>query len=403
MYGGSVDFLYCHPNYPVYSGSSGSAIDVFDACLINGFGEVTLSSLTIDANGIATATSNAHGYNKVPLVILISGADQEAINGEWEITGTSTNTILFDATDSGLTSTTITGTTIKLKVAPLGWEKVYSDPPNYIAVYRSKDPLSRQHFLRVDDSDAYGVQTYPATYYRGFEQMSSAQDTGLGSYPHLALATRGIFSIKYITTFGVYETSNLSNISWTLVGTSCNFYFNSQYGYGERSGCRMTAFFGDMTSYIPGDYGASLLCGGYVLNSGTNLTHWVSTNSYEGRFNSRTINKIQNFSGVSLRNKIFSPTGTADGIMGGAVAAPFLEPDVYCNKMIICKPVLIADELYPNNLRGEQPGMALPLNRLTSLSNRYETNTIFTINNERYIYLGAFIYPSTYRCIFTLD
>lgn len=232
MYGGSVDYLYCHPNYPIFSGGAGSTIEVFDACLVNGFAEVTLSSLTIDGSGIATATSNAHGYNKVPLVILISGAEQEAINGEWEITGFTANTILFDATDSGLTNTTITGSSIKLKVAPLGWEKVYADAPNYIAVYRSKDPLSRQHFLRVDDSDAYGVQTVPAAFLRGYEQMSSAQDAGIGPYPSSSSLARGVSINKVLyTAAGVYATTNSANLSWTLVGTSRQFYFNSHYAY----------------------------------------------------------------------------------------------------------------------------------------------------------------------------
>jgi len=397
MYGGSVDFLYCHPNYPIFTGSSGSAIDVFDACLINGFGEVTLSSLTIDANGIATATSNAHGYNKVPLVILISGADQEAINGEWEITGTSTNTILFDATDSGLTSTTITGASIKLKVAPLGWEKVFSDAPNYVAVYRSKDPFSRQHFLRVDDSDAYGVQSVPFTYCRGFEQMSSAQDIGHNPFPPPQILARGVGVEKscYIPG-GIYATANNANLSWTLVGTSCQFYFNSHFYLGNISGGRMPFYFGDLVSYVPGDYGATLISGATTFTVIYTPTYWESYNDYQGRYCSRTLNKQQNSNNLSLRNKILLPQGTSTGLMGASTTSPFLEPDLYCNKMIISRPLLIVDELYPNNLRGEQPGMAALLNRLTPLTSRYEANTIFTINGERFMYMPISIHPNNY-------
>lgn len=267
MYGGSVDFLYCHPDYPIFNGSQpGTIIELLDACLINGFGEVTLSSLIIDANGIATATSAAHGYHRFPLVILISGADQEDINGEWEITGITTDTILFNATDSGLTNTTITGASITLKVAPLGWEKVYVDALNYVAVYRSKDPFSRQHFLRVEDSDYVGLPSspIPCAVFRGYEKMSSAQDIGIGPFPPLQVLGRGVGvrKIKYATATGNYLTSNNLNISWTLVGTSRQFYLNSHYYDGTNRAGRMHFFFGDMVSYVPGDYGATLISGG---------------------------------------------------------------------------------------------------------------------------------------------
>lgn len=397
MYGGSVDALYCHPNYPIFSGGQGSLIGVFDACLINGFGEVTLSSLTIDANGIATATSNAHGYNKVPLVILISGADQEAINGEWEITGYTSNTILFDATDSGLTSTSITGASIKLKVAPLGWEKVYSDQPNYLAVYRSKDPLSRQHFLRVDDSDSYGVQSVPATFLRGYEQMTSAQDVGIGPYPSATTLTRGVSINKLIwSTYGVYGTTNNANLSWTLVGTSRQFYFNSSYYTGNSTGGRMNFFFGDLISYVPGDFGASMISGGTSITTTFIPTFWESTSDYQGRYCSRTLTRRLLPSIISKRNRILPPSGTAAGLMGGVTTSPFIEPDIYCNKMIVARPIFITDEAYSTNLRGEQPGFALSLNRLTSLSPKYEHNTIFTINGERFMYMSHAIHPSNY-------
>lgn len=401
MYGGSVDALYCHPNYPIFSGGQGSLIGVFDACLVNGFGEVTLSSLTIDANGIATATSNGHGYNKVPLVILISGAEQEAINGEWEITGYTNDTILFDATDSGLTNTTITGGAIKLKVAPLGWEKVYSDVPNNVAVYRSKDPFSRQHFLRVDDSDAYGVQSVPAAFCRGYEQMSSAQDIGIGPYPSSATLARGVSINKsFYGGTGIYATANSANLSWTLVGTSRQFYFNPTYYIGSVSGGRMIFFFGDLVSYIPGDYGASMIAGGTAVANTYAPTSWNSTNDYTGRYCSRSLIRQLLPSSLSHRNKILIPSGTIAGLMGGVSQPPFLEPDTYCNKMILARPIFIVDEEYPNNLRGEQPGFALPLNRIVTLSPKYEINTVFTVNGERFMYLGHAVHSDTYGSFF---
>jgi hypothetical protein len=153
--GGSTSDLRTHDNSPVRTPNAGTTLNVLDDCLISGFGQVILSSLTINSSGIATATSTGHGYTKVGTVILIAGADQEAINGEWIITEiTDADNLKFDASDSGLTSTTITGLSITMKVAPLGWSKVFYDAPNYVAVYQSLDPFSRRNFLRVDDSDS---------------------------------------------------------------------------------------------------------------------------------------------------------------------------------------------------------------------------------------------------------
>jgi hypothetical protein len=89
--------------------------------------------------------------------------------------------------------------------------------------------------------------------------------------------------------------------------------------------------------------------------------------------------------------------------MGGDAAPPFIEPDIYCNKMIVARQIFIVDEAYPNNLRGEQPGLALSLNRLTTLSPRYEHNTIFTVNGERFMYMGHAIINSYGSFFLSLD
>lgn len=162
----------------------------------------------------------------------------------------------------------------------------------------------------------------------------------------------------------------------------------------------MIFFFGDMVSYVPGDYGASLISGGTVISL-NGPTYWDSVNEYQGRYTSRNITRQLPPSIISNRNKILAPFGS--GVLGGG-GAPFLEPDLYCNKMVISRPLLIVDETYPYNLRGEQPGMSLPLHRLTSLSTRYEANTILTIGGERFMYMGIAIHTSNFGCyLLSLD
>lgn len=227
--------------------------------MIEGFGEVILSSLTIDSSGIATATSSNHGYNKIHTVILIAGADQEAANGEWRITEiTDANTVKFDASESGLLSTTITGAEITMKVAPLGWSKPFVDVPNSVGVYQSLYSFSRRHFLRVDDSDNLAANGLGCTFFRGYEFMSSAIDDGIYPFPPKPSLTRGIILRKnYNSSAGNYFPSNGSDISWTLVGTANHFYLSTHQYIGNDNRYRDTMFFGDLNSYVPGDVGAT--------------------------------------------------------------------------------------------------------------------------------------------------
>lgn len=177
FYGGPSTISACHTQAPQLSLSAGSGLQVVLSSLITGFGETNISGITIDANGLATATCTSHGYLKTPLVILVTGCDQTALNGEWELKSFTSTTLVFDAKDSGLRSTTITGT-IKIKVAPLGWETPFGTTSN-ISVVRSKDPLSRRAFLRIDDTDNTNTPSSIARmgYFRGYESMSSIDDS----------------------------------------------------------------------------------------------------------------------------------------------------------------------------------------------------------------------------------
>lgn len=133
---------------PVLSGEVGKLIPVLDACLVNGFGSVTLSSLVV-AGGVATATqSTAHNFLD-HAVILIAGATPSGLNGEKRIVRVSNTVFTFDAT--GISDQTATGT-ITAKMAPVGWEKRYSGTNK--AAYARTVITATAMLLRVDDSDA---------------------------------------------------------------------------------------------------------------------------------------------------------------------------------------------------------------------------------------------------------
>lgn len=130
-------------------------------------------------------------------LFLFLGADQNAINGEWELTSFTTNTVTFNASSSGLSNTTITGAIITMKIAPLGWSRIYYNEGNYIAVYQSNDPLSRRHILRVEEFD-------PTYYYikvRGYELMTGVDDSGkVGAFPPSVSQASGLYWCRGINT-----------------------------------------------------------------------------------------------------------------------------------------------------------------------------------------------------------
>lgn len=395
--GGSTNLLRSHVDSPVRSVSAGATIALLNACLVTGFGQVTLSSLTIDAQGIATATSTAHGYVKTDTVVLIAGADQEAINGEWVITEiTDADHLKFDASESGLTNTTITGTTITLKVAPLGWSKPFFDTPNSIAVFQSLDPFSRRAFLRVDDSNNLSWNEPGATFFRGYEFLASSQDQGTYPFPPPSSLTQGIQARKSLyQNAGIYITTNGANLSWTLVGTSKQFYFGYHVVYGNDNRTRNSIFFGDLNSYVPGDVGATGLCG-EILQTQLNADTYSFTqlNNYSYSFCPR--NSKKGHTTAQQRFKLWSYPTLTNAFTPLCGGNSIVEPDIYHNRMIIYRPFLITDENNSTSIRGEMPGMAVSLSDWSSISVRPEPGSVVTLNGERFVYMPVYNWSSTY-------
>lgn len=390
-FGGSTTDLAMQSSYPVLSNSAGSLIALLDKCLVSGFGTVTVSALTIDADGIATAVSAEHGYlNKAHTVIAVSGVDQTAINGEWRIISTTTNNIVFDATDSGLTNTTCTtSTSIEIKIPPLGWQKAFYSSPNSIAVYRSQDSFSRRHFLRIDDADSNLVSPR-FSYMRGYEFMSSEEDTGTLPFPLQGSFSRGLGIIRDLySSAGKYHTASSANISWTLVGTSRQFYLRVHMYQGSDARCSHIYYFGDIISYVPGDIGGTMICGSTTFSNTYSVNSFSSFDQYTGIYLPRSCEKYITKS--NQRAKLMSPPYYQNNYFG--YSSGIAAPDSLSNKYFVYKPILITDENKTSTVRGEMPGMAVMLNDITrGGAGNIEPNTIYTINNKKYMYMPAYVY-----------
>lgn len=243
---------------PTLNNATGCLIALLDACLVDGYGSKTLSSLVV-ASGVATATvSTGHEFTNfgdtgVGPVVLVAGATPSELNGEKRINVTSATTFTFDAT--GVADGTATGT-ITAKMAPVGWEKVYSGTNK--AVYRPTDVTSNRMYLRVDDTGAASARV------RGYESMSDV-DTGTGPFPTDAQMSGG----------GYFHKSNAATArDWMLVADSKGLHLVGDYA-GNNSFLGGLSFC-DLSDVAAGDaYATDLYC--QTSNTSDNLIGSSST------------------------------------------------------------------------------------------------------------------------------
>lgn len=142
--------FYVHTNTsaPQLQNAYGCMIDVLDACLVNGFGSQTVSTLTASGTTVTATFSSNHNFMQYQ-VIKITGANQPEYNGEHRIlTIPDSSSLTFELAAAPGVSTA-TGT-ITASLPPLGWEKPFSSAGK--AAYRSSNTLlPSRPFLRVVD------------------------------------------------------------------------------------------------------------------------------------------------------------------------------------------------------------------------------------------------------------
>lgn len=225
---------------PTISGQSGVLTTMLKACLVDGFGLVTLDSVVV-SGGIATATRAAGHAAVVGGYQTIAGATPSGLNGDKLVLSVTTNTFTFDAT--GISNQTATGT-ITSKVSPLGWTREYN--ATNIEVFRSPNTAGARHYLRVDDGGAEPREARVV----GYETMSDV-NTGTGPMPTSAQVSGG----------GYWPKSNAASSSvrsWVLIGDDRTFYLMVAHSAGSSYS---VLGFGDFESYKAADaYAAFLGC-----------------------------------------------------------------------------------------------------------------------------------------------
>lgn len=232
------------PGAPVLSGAIGTLIGVLDACLVNGFGLRTATSLVV-SGGVATITlpSDAKNVNLKYSVVLVEGATGAltALNGEQRVTLCSDTEIKFaTAAADGTASGTIT-----VKTAPAGWEKAFAGTNK--AAYRSLNANSLGAYLWVNDATTGSANV------RTYESMTGI-DTGTGIAPLTTDLAGGGFWTKS-------SAANAVANRWDLIGDSLAFYFMPM-AYTNTTASSIghpTYFFGEFVAFKPADAFATAL------------------------------------------------------------------------------------------------------------------------------------------------
>ncbi|WP_313603976.1 hypothetical protein [Comamonas jiangduensis] len=230
---------------PTLNGTAGSMIALLDAFLVNGFGTKAVDSAQV-TSGVCRLAITGGSAALDHCVIQLAGVtgDGVVLNGNQRVKTAVATYVEFacDLPDGPLTGT------ITFKIAPLGWEKVFSK--TNVAVYRSTDVSGTRAYYRIDDTQTLYARV------QMYEAMSDV-DTGVAVSPQAPIGGYFWHKRSAAAATGVY---------WALFGDSRGFYFcaapNSGSAPGALNGYGLYAHYaGDINSYRSGDAWSSTLTG----------------------------------------------------------------------------------------------------------------------------------------------
>lgn len=312
-----VKIFWCEPGMTSVStlkggtGGRGTITSIFDACLVNGYGNKTASSLVVQ-DGIATASFNGpHEFGKWQ-VVQVSGAAYSPLNGEKRVLSANpvNGTITFDA--EGIPNGADSGT-VEVKVAPLGWLKPFSATNKSVyKINTAKYPEASDQYLRIDDSGG----TYTATV-ACYESMTDV-DTGTNRFPTVGQSSTGYFLSRS-------NESNTNNRYWVLIGDGRCFYFlnhttdsvvnNPEYG-------AFVNFFGDPLTADESDPYKFTINGFMASDSGYSASYSYSF-GYSLAVRCRAANRITRATGVTVTGGISNITASGCNSSSTSEGFPF--------------------------------------------------------------------------------
>ena len=312
---------------PQLSGTSGALIAVLDACLITGFGTVSVTSLTV-ADGVATATVSAGNSFNPHHIILIEGASDPALNGRHRVLlddNSSTSFSFKTTAASGPASGTISA---KYAPAP-GWEKPFSAANK--AVYRAT--TGNRFYYRVDDSlpEKYVAEI------RGYETMASV-DVGEAPFPLLSL----------VSTIEKSNAANATGKYWDLVADCRAVMFGAQQAptIGAVPFATPARYFGEMVPLAQnGDAWCSAvlsstekLTGMYLHAGGSIFYSYRGTSTY---YSGALVRGVAGL-GASIDAQCMAVFGNKGGVLSGQDAVFGPAPSAVDGQLYL-SPVYLAE------------------------------------------------------------
>jgi hypothetical protein len=238
---------------PAISGTAGSLISALDAILVTGWGAKAVDSAVISGGVCRLSFASGKSASEAETVILVSGATPTGLNGEQKVTAVASGWVEFK---TALPDGAVTGS-ISFKMAPLGWEKVFSK--TNVAVYRQTDPASTRSYYRVDDTNAQYARV------QMYESMTDV-DTGIAAAP--------------LTVAGGYywhkRSSGAASSYWVLAGDSRGFYLmvapsTSSTPASNNNAALVSQYMGDLNNYRSGDAWCAMVTGSDTSNYSSSM------------------------------------------------------------------------------------------------------------------------------------
>ena len=241
---------------PTNTNAAGSTLAIIDACLNTGFNVVAPLSASVTSEVMTLTYAAAHGYGD-KVWIRLDGAPGGSITQRASVTSTTVLTIPAP----GFVDGTVIGT-LSTRVAPAGWERVFSD--TNIGVFRSKviGPGSTRFFYRFADTEAASNPRM----LRGYEEMTDA-NTGIGPFPSEAQHPGNGWSIL--------RGANTTTRQWCVVADAraCYLFMTNDANNNIHSGFG----FGDFMPYNSADTfnGFTLGSASSSFSLSANVTHYT--------------------------------------------------------------------------------------------------------------------------------
>ena len=338
---------------PVLNNAAGSLLAVIDACGITGFNTRAITITVTD--GVATATSNGHGYSGIySKDIEVAGATPAGLNGRKALTYVDTNTFRFDAT--GIADGAATGS-ITAKRSPFGLVKQYAGTNK--AIYKRTDAAASSMMMRVLDTAAAPATGTDARVL--MIETATDVDTYTGAAPT---------AVQVTDSNGQYWNKGSNSATakqWAMIGTAKGFFLVTPNGAivlpqaGTTNSASLMAFF-DFPSFKAGDAYNTALCGPVSSASGNSAIVQLSRSNNFSAPNDATlvIARAHSQVGGAVRGNC---TGIATGVSGDS-SWPYF-PSPIDNGLFICPSVFITEDLLASGYppRGTVPGLCQVLAR----------------------------------------